>query len=539
MTKQKRVIQIFAHASLCCLIVASTESTHAMNLAQLGKAAHIGLTLVRKMGKATAILGATYLLVRQILNHRYPRYDATVYPILFPATTSADPVLQPTINTLRVITDGKVTVKASDSIKVTHKYGATWGSNLEQIRFDEPSFDQEHKTLTVLGLLEECHTGKFQRFIQWLFRIQPQRTLHTIIEVPGTTNVEITTGSSDRYAHTKKNFTAVHIDSIRSQIKALANAGNILIKNSGTTNKLIEVRTPDQVFVTDFNGNLSVYNAQKFQIKRNPKNDHGQIRYNDILQPFLLAYPPTSEQSLRWVKRPTQDLTPDELIHIWTPEQLQKLEQNWIPEQIQLWTVKQLQIWTPEQLKHWTPERLQWWASHWEATQLQYWRPEQLQQWTAEQIQPLLPEQLQHITPDQLLQFWPQEQLQLLTQRWPAEQLQNWIYEQLQRWIPEQLQLMGPDQLQLRNLKQLLHLNQHKDWKTDQLQHWTPEQLQRIIPEQLRDLPNEELEQWIPHQLKLQIKGWEEDQLQRWVPEALQHWKELLLRREQIKKQSQ
>ena len=233
---KKKNIQFFAQVCLCCVVLASAESMDAFSLAPITRATRMGFALIKKIAKAGAVVGGAYWAIRQVLNYRLARYDSARYPA---------------VGRLVVYTDGKVTVRPSDdnSMKVTHKYGASFRSDLPQIGFSE-KFDQEHNTLTVQGLLGECHTGKFQQFIRWLFRLQPKRTLHHIIEVPLATEIEITTGNSDRYTHNREQ--PVHVSSISREHPDVSSifgnvtvhtvSGNVLVENPEGTAKLKVIR---------------------------------------------------------------------------------------------------------------------------------------------------------------------------------------------------------------------------------------------------------------------------------------------------------
>lgn len=322
--KKKKNIELFAQVSLCCVILASAEPVHAFNKAQFARAARMGFALVKKIAKVSAIVGGAYWLVHRVLNHRLARYDTATYPA---------------VARLVVYTDGKVTVRPSQdgTMKVTHKYGASWRSDLPQIGFSE-KFDHEHNTLTVQGLLGECHAGKFQRFIQWLFRLQPKRTLHHIIEVPRATEVEITTGNSDRYTHNREQ--PVHVSSINREQPDVSSifgnvtvhtvSGNVLVENTDKPMKLkvihrrapsdpqepqqtagpqtghrhtsslykvewdetspqsnIEVHTPGSVIARNFKGDLRVYGTHHVQAQKHPQNLFGQVVVNDERQNIL------------------------------------------------------------------------------------------------------------------------------------------------------------------------------------------------------------------------------------------------------------
>lgn len=307
---KKKDIKLVAHIILCCTILASTQSSYAFNLAPLARAASKGFDVIKKIAKVGALLWCGDWLTRSFLNHRIHRYDSTTYPA---------------IANLRVYTDGKVTVRKSpdNTMKVTHKYGTSWRSDLPQISFSE-DFDQEHNTLTVQGLLEECHTGKIQRFMQWLLDLRPKRTLHHVIEVPSTTNVEITTQNSDQYTHNREQ--AVHVDSIVGNICIHA-VGKVLIEHAGVDSHLnvvhnqvewdetshgqIEIHTPDAVEVNGFKdclrvyndeGNPAIYGHQCIKALRHPQNHSGKVFFNGVKQPFRL--PPHRTQLVQDTSNP-------------------------------------------------------------------------------------------------------------------------------------------------------------------------------------------------------------------------------------------
>ena len=309
----KKNIQFFTHLCLCCVILASAESANATNLAQLARAAHGGFSLVKKITKASAIVGGAYWLVRAVLNYRTPRYATATYPA---------------VERLVVYTDGKVTVQPSQdgTMKVTHKYGASWRSDLPQIGFSE-RFDPAQNTLTVQGLLDECHSGRIQRFIQWLFRLQPKRTLHHIIEVPNTTNVEITTGNSDRYTHNEQK-PIVRVNPIIGNITVHAARGGVEVGNDEKPAKLkvtpridpsnhqaiinrrdpqdtsalhqvewekeyrdkgsITIHTPGMAIVRNFRGDLEVSGTNNVQAERHPQNVAGRVTVNHLLHSYAL-----------------------------------------------------------------------------------------------------------------------------------------------------------------------------------------------------------------------------------------------------------
>ncbi len=571
---QKKNIPILVQLVLCIGISSCTPSIEAFNVASLARTVSRGFALIKKITKISAVVGCGYWVARSILQHGTPRHETSTYK---------NPV-----GRLVVYTDGKVTVRKSsdNTMKVTHKYGASWRSDLSQITFSQ-KFDEHQDTLTVQGLLEPCPTGRFHRFIQWLFRIKPQRTLHHIIEVPSKTNVEITTQNSDRYTHNRQK--AVHIDSISGNIVVHAVSGNVEVANSQEKAKLvvqhkrlpsdpeqlatqtshskkisdysvtwdteyrgkIEIHTPDQVMARGFRGDLSIFGSRLIHAEKGPQNTHAEkiqqnapgktlifktLFFKELELPeseqdgFEQPFTPPAQQ----IRQCFQLWSPetcnifeckqdDKPEKVWTEEQLNFLKKQFSSEQLQLWTVKQLQLWTNKQLRCWTIPELQKWLLHWQPKKSKYKTDDLLE-----------PEKIEDWTPAQLLQ-------------WSIEKFKEWASDQFEQLTPEQLKTLE----QIWTKEQLVTLTQN--WTAPQLQRWITTQLKNWSPDEFTIWSTQPIERWkcnehrqlctadgkqklspqevadsaLPKKRKRLadcIEQWKTDELEHWTIDQLKTW---------------
>ena len=312
--------------SLLILGLSGTYTANAMQGMPLITAAQ-SWEICKKISKVTATLGIGYWLIRTILNHKISHTDTTTYP--------SNP------ERLEVVTDGKVTIRKSHDGKthVTHRYGASWDSQLSSLHFSE-NFDGEK--LAVHGYTTPTRKSFFKKILEFLLYLKPQKTLHHIIEVPDSTAIDITTTNSDLYSYRSKFI--VTIDSLINAIRIHAHTGNVRVVCPQESAQLrivhthpagtdmpstastrdahsrtaslyepvwrgkhgirqpaspIEIHTPDKVVAENFQGDLRIFDdgqklpqhQQQIELTRHSQNHRGRVFINGLEQPFSRRYP--------------------------------------------------------------------------------------------------------------------------------------------------------------------------------------------------------------------------------------------------------
>jgi hypothetical protein len=293
------MIQCKAFRTICLpfllLGFAEAHTTHAMQyISRI--TAPAGSTTLKKM----AIIGLGYWLIRTILNHKISRIDTATY--------RTNP------KTLKIITDGKVTVRRSvdGATHVTHHYGATPNSALSSIHFSE---ELQGDTLAVYGSTRSVKRPLWHRILTFLFRVKPKKTLHHIIEVPNPDLLEITTSNSALYSY--QNSYRVIVDSLKCAMNIHALDGNVLVscpreleKLTGvstsqnpiqtTSNKTIEIHTCGKVNVENFPGNLIIeddgprdsdHTPRSYYLTRHRQNHGGAVSIDQKSISFSFTYP--------------------------------------------------------------------------------------------------------------------------------------------------------------------------------------------------------------------------------------------------------
>ena len=280
----------------------------------------------RKIGYLGTIYAATYVII-QFLNSRNSTRNANIEYI-------------PKDNTLKIVTDGKVTIQGhADAKGITIKTERLDPDrqNYSLLKPDAPAPNSTLKNITPLPTPNNSTQTRWQSFWRWITRsahrtaneqanasvttsaaeppsqgtlshalpthdlsavlthnenhesrlqrlwrwITPHHAItHHIICIPQGINIDL---------HAKNKIT---MNGINGRIKACTTGGNIGITDSRGD---IIVETPDKIDITNFGGDLTAADFKHLHATRSKSNELGTVTYDDEIQPIQPEYDRTRD----------------------------------------------------------------------------------------------------------------------------------------------------------------------------------------------------------------------------------------------------